>query len=100
MSAEARRPMIKSYTCACGWTRQWNVDYRGDRMITHPRYGIRKAKDVAILDIQHHDCAENYKAVRRARQLFGKRSEGYAPYLPDPVSEPQVDTYSEGQVGM
>lgn len=85
MPEERGRAVIKTYTCSCGWFRQWNEDYRGDRVIDHPIYGIQKARDVAVLDIRNHICATALEASLRAKRRFGYREDGDASFLPTPI---------------
>lgn len=80
MPTPSGRPIVKSFSCSCGFTREWNDDERGDHVIDHPIWGTVTSREAAFQDIKWHDCAEYAAAVARARAIFGPRR-NYPPHL-------------------
>lgn len=71
MPTTIRRPVIKTFSCSCGFRRDWNDDEKGDHVIDHPLWGVVTTREAAYQDIRIHDCDEYARAIARARTIFG-----------------------------
>lgn len=92
------RPIIKTFTCKCGWHRSWNEDTRGDRIINHPLWGEVKTREAAFMDIRNHNCTEALAASLRARERFGVPD--YPDYVPWYLGSSPMDSDNPNAVDM